>query len=354
MMFASPRRLRAAVVGLGQVGSRFDEDPGRKVAWSHVGAYLALADRFELVVAAEILPANVEAFSRRCPGTPVVGDPAALADFAPDVVSICTPAVSHGAILHTVLNCPSIKAVWCEKPMAEDLAEAEAMVAGCRERGIAMLVSFNRHWLPLWLRLREIVAGGSLGTVRSVRVSMPNRLFSIGSHAVDLALTFGGPVEAVRVLELPALAETGEPAVSALVRYQSGASGLIQVTGFKSRLIVEVEVIGDDGRVLAREDRGTITIETFRDSPFFCGYRQLADARVETLRSATDFSAFVAMAEEIHAAVTTDAPLSCDGTHALAVQRMLALMASPTVISTRIWSDRQCDAHNVPSCRSGG
>jgi len=324
-----PVTLRAAVVGLGQIGSRFDEDPGRTAVWSHVGAYLALADRFQLVATADLSPANIEAFRRRCPGVPVVGEVGALKDFAPDVISVCTPAASHGAVLTALLDSPDLKAVWCEKPVAEDLAEAEAMVRGCRDRGILMLVSFNRHWLPLWRRLGRIVADGTLGPVRSVRVAMPNRLFSIGSHAIDLALTFGGPVEQVQALTLPALTEGGEPAISALLRYHSGASGLIQVTGLKSQLIVDVEVIGDDGRALACEDRGTLTVERFRPSPFFSGYRQLADPRVEALDTAATVSPFIPMAAEIHAALTTGAALSCDGDHALDVQRVMGLMTVP-------------------------
>ena len=45
--------LRAAVVGLGRVGSRFDEEAGRDVVWSHVGAYLSAPDAFTLAAAVE-------------------------------------------------------------------------------------------------------------------------------------------------------------------------------------------------------------------------------------------------------------------------------------------------------------
>ena len=64
-------RLRAVVIGLGQVGSRFDEEPGRKLPWSHVGAYLHLADRYSLAGAVEISHHNKVAFGKRCPDVPV-------------------------------------------------------------------------------------------------------------------------------------------------------------------------------------------------------------------------------------------------------------------------------------------
>lgn len=328
MTAANRPRLRAVVVGLGQAGSRFDEDPGRIAPWSHVGAYLALADRFELVAACDVSPANVEAFQRRCPGVPVVADAAELAAFAPDMVSICTPAAAHAPVLHTVVDNPGLRMVWCEKPLAQDLGEAAGMVEACRHRGIPMMVSFNRSWLPLWRHGLALIEGGAVGTVRSVRVAMPNRLHSIGSHAVALALLLGGPVEAIASLSLPAMTETGEPAVAALLRYRSGAGGMIQVTGLRNQLMVEAEIIGDEGRLYLSEDRGTILRQRFAPSTAFAGYRQLADADdTEHLPLAADFSAFVAMAENAHSALTEGIPLACDGERGLEVQRLLAEMA---------------------------
>ncbi|MDH4186996.1 MAG: hypothetical protein OEV08_08355, partial [Nitrospira sp.] len=39
----SPRTTyRAGIIGLGQIGNLFDEDPRRKEIWTHTGAYLAM------------------------------------------------------------------------------------------------------------------------------------------------------------------------------------------------------------------------------------------------------------------------------------------------------------------------
>jgi predicted dehydrogenase len=190
------------------------------------------------------------------------------------------------------------------------------------------MVSYNRHWLPLWQRVRALIEGGTIGDVRSIRVALPNRLFTIGSHAVDLALMLGGPVDAVAALSLPALAEAGEPAVAALLRYRSGAGGLVQVTGMKAQLIVEAEILGDGGRLRVREDTSAIAIERFAPSLHYAGYRELGAPATETLASPADFSPFVAMADNAARAVTNGVPLECDGGHALDVQRVLEFMAA--------------------------
>jgi predicted dehydrogenase len=324
---APGQRLRAVVVGLGQAGSRFDEEPGRTTVWSHVGAYLHLADRFELCGGADLSPASLAAFRARCPDVPARATIDELIKLGPQVASVCTPADSHAAVVLQLLACPDLRLIWCEKPLGLELAEARRVVEACRARNVLLMASFNRHWLPLWRRVKELIEQGAVGTVRSLRVAMPNRLYSIGSHAVDLALMLGGPVEQIAALELPALVEGGEPAVTAVLRHRSGAAGMIQVTGFKPQLVVEAEVLGDDGRLWAREDQGRVVIEPFAPSPRYAGYRQLAGRREETVESLDTFSPFTAMAENAADALVRGAPLACDGSHAIEVQRVLEIMA---------------------------
>lgn len=322
-----PAPYRTVIVGLGQVGSRFDEDAGRKVPWSHAGAYLALPSAFTLVGACDISPENTSAFRQRCPSVPVTPDlPALIREARPEVVSICTPAPWHGSALDAALASPDLKAIWCEKPLSHQLADAERIVAATAERGIHLLVSFNRRWQPLWQRTRDVVTSGQLGTIRSVRVAMPNRLHSIGSHAVDLAMMLGGSVSDAATLHLPALDQDGEKAVAALLKFDSGAGGIIQVTGMKSRLIVEAEVTGDAGRIFVSENRGLLKTQMFVAGQY-AGYHELGDETVETWSTPVAFSAFTAMATELAELIAGSrrSPTS-SGANALNVQRLLHRM----------------------------
>jgi len=320
-------RLRAVVVGVGQAGSRFDDGSSLREPRSHVGAYLHLADVFQLCAAADVSAVNAEAFRARCPTVPIYGDLRELiARHRPEVASICTPAATHGEALFKLLECPDLRLIWCEKPLSIDLQEGQRMVDACEGRGVRLMVSFNRRWQPLWQRVRALIQQNAVGPVRSIRVAFPNRLFSIGSHAADLALMLGGPVEAVAGLRLPALDESGEPAVSGLLQYRSGAGGVIQVTGLRSQLIVEAEVIGDDGRLWAREDQGRIVVERFAPSPTYAGYRQPVASRQETIDGPAGLSAFLAMAENAADALNRGAALQCNGVDALEVQRILKFL----------------------------
>lgn len=321
--------LTAVVVGLGKAGSRFDEEPGRTAPWSHTGAYLALSDRFRIVAAADPDPGNAERYRARCPDVPVYPNAAAmLAEIQPDVVSICTPARQHRADLEAALACSSVKAVWCEKPLATSLADAEAMLKAAAARGLPMVVTYNRRWLPMWRRMRELIHGGTIGDLVCLRIAAPNRLYSIGSHALDLMRFLVGDPQTITSLALPQLVETGEPAAAALFGFPSGTYGILQVTGFRAQLVIEAEAIGRSGRITVREDSSRLTIERFGKHPEYEGYQRLNAAGEGRYASLAQVSVFVEAAAEL-AMLARDpkAPCTSDGASALETQRLIESVA---------------------------
>lgn len=322
------KQLRAAVIGLGKVGSRFDEEEGRTGIWSHVGAYAHLASDFELVAAVEPGAENRAAFAARMPHVPVYSNTTEMiAACQPEVVSICTPAPSHGDILDGLLAVPDLMAVWCEKPLSDSLATAKRMIAACEARNLPMVVTHNRRFMPLWRRARALIDEGTLGSIRCVRIAMPNRVLSVGSHAVDLAIMLGGPVSRVVAMDIPAMYEEGENATAALLEYADGAYGIIQVTGMKAQLVVEAEVLGDRGRISVREDRDTIAVENFRDKPGVSGYNELSSTCEISGGAPEDHSAFVAAGRELAGLARGQRVMaSCGATDALAVMEVLDQM----------------------------
>jgi predicted dehydrogenase len=86
------------------------------------------------------------------------------------VIDICTPGDSHAEIAIAALDAG--KHVLCEKPLANTVAEAEAMTSAAeraRARGIRSMVAFNYRRVPAVALAREFVAGGRLGAIRHVR-----------------------------------------------------------------------------------------------------------------------------------------------------------------------------------------
>ena len=85
------------------------------------------------------------------------------------IVDVCTPGNSHAEISIAALQAG--KHVLCEKPLANTVAEARAMVAAAEAAPGKSMVGFNYRRLPAVSFARQLVADGRLGTIRHVRAA---------------------------------------------------------------------------------------------------------------------------------------------------------------------------------------
>ncbi len=139
-----------------------------------------------------------------------------------DIVDICTPGFLHAEIAIAALEAG--KHVLCEKPLANDPAEAERMVEAARaasERGQVAALGHTYRRVPALAHARDLVAAGRLGEIRQIRASYlqdwlvdaeagmtwrlrketagSGALGDIGSHAIDqIQYVTGQQVTAVR------------------------------------------------------------------------------------------------------------------------------------------------------------
>ena len=102
-------------------------------------------------------------------GTPPTGATLIARDDI-DVVDICTPGDSHAEIAIAALAAG--KHVLCEKPLANTVDEARAMVAAAAKAqadGVRSMCGFNYRRVPAVALMRQLVASGRLGVIRHVR-----------------------------------------------------------------------------------------------------------------------------------------------------------------------------------------
>jgi predicted dehydrogenase len=89
-----------------------------------------------------------------------------------DIVDICAPGWMHAEIAIAALEAG--KHVLVEKPLANTIAEAEAMTAAAaaaRAKGVQSMIGFNYRRVPALALARDLIAEGRLGTVRHVRAA---------------------------------------------------------------------------------------------------------------------------------------------------------------------------------------
>jgi NDP-hexose-3-ketoreductase len=91
---------------------------------------------------------------------------AMLADSDVDVVYVSTPTGLHAD--HGRLVLLANKHLWCEKPICETAALAQALVTLARNRGVTIAEAFMYLYHNQFSYLRAVVAAGRLGHVHSV------------------------------------------------------------------------------------------------------------------------------------------------------------------------------------------
>lgn len=89
-----------------------------------------------------------------------------LADREVEAVYIPLPNNLHAEWASAALDAG--KHVLCEKPLAMDRKEAEAMAAKARQKGLLLMEAFMYRFHPQWRRAREIIAAGELGRIRAI------------------------------------------------------------------------------------------------------------------------------------------------------------------------------------------
>ena len=149
-------KQRVLVVGLGTMGT------------SHARAYQAI-DGFELVGLCTRNAAGRRDLDRDFPGVPRTDDLGeALAALKPDAVAIAAYTEHHAPMALKALEAGAH--VFCEKPLADTLAAAEAVVAAAETAGKALLVGYILRVHPSWTRFIEI--GRTLGKPLVMRMNL--------------------------------------------------------------------------------------------------------------------------------------------------------------------------------------
>jgi myo-inositol 2-dehydrogenase/D-chiro-inositol 1-dehydrogenase len=152
---------RQAPVGVALIGSgRMGSFHGETVSARLPGA--------RLVAVADPAPGTADRLAGALGADRAYTDPARLwDDDQVDAVVIAAPARSHADLV--VAAAGSGKAVFCEKPMAVTLPDADRAIDAARRAGVVLQVGFNRRFAPDWRAARALIDAGTLGTPRLLR-----------------------------------------------------------------------------------------------------------------------------------------------------------------------------------------
>jgi myo-inositol 2-dehydrogenase/D-chiro-inositol 1-dehydrogenase len=200
---------------------------------------------------------------------------AIMSDPSIRAVVIASLDASHAGIIEAAARAG--KDIFCEKPLATSLTEADAAVAAVASHGVKLQVGFQRRFDPAHKRAREVIAAGELGPVE-LAVATTRDPFEPGHsgasknaaifiettiHDLD-SLRYLTGLEVVQVYATASYfgegpAEKYEVDTAALIlRFETGA--LATITDSRRAAYgydVRVEVMGPKGKVEVSQERQT-------------------------------------------------------------------------------------------------
>jgi predicted dehydrogenase len=179
------------------------------------------------------------------------------------LIDVATPGDSHAEI--AIAAAQAGKAVLCEKPLANNLEDAQSMLAAVETAGVVNMVCHNYRRVPAVMLARQMIERGDLGEIRHYRGTylqdwvvdpeLPllwrfqkekagsGALGDIAAHSVDLGRFLVGEITEVAadlatfIEERPLVDDpdkmgsvTVDDAAAAVVRFANGALGTIEAS----------------------------------------------------------------------------------------------------------------------------
>lgn len=197
-----------------------------------------------------------------------------------DAVYIATPPSSHKE--YTIAAAKAGKAVYVEKPMAQDYAECCEMLAACERANVPLFVAYYRRSLPRFLKIKSLLDNGSIGEVRYVNmvftkptlaidqkgiyhwhidpaISKYGQFLNTGCHMIDTVQFLCGPITSVKGFAQNQAGLYKVPdSVMATFLFESGIHGVGAWNFSVHEQVDRTEIVGS---------LGTITYSTYSDTP---------------------------------------------------------------------------------------
>ncbi|WP_201006086.1 Gfo/Idh/MocA family protein [Paenibacillus glycanilyticus] len=199
-------------------------------------------------------------------------------------VVICSPHTLHFRQAYDALD--RGLHVLIEKPMTCSSKEAEQLIQKAEESGKVMQVSYQRHFQPEFLYIRDAIASGEIGRLTSVTASLSQEWYQLtegtwrqvpslsgggflmdsGSHIIDVLLWTTGmtPVEVKSQLQNHGAPVEIDSFTS--IRFAEGALAGLNFAGYAPGWNETFAFCGDNGGIYY--DNGKITLRRLNEEPF--------------------------------------------------------------------------------------
>ncbi len=223
------KKYRAAIIACGRISR------------AHAHGYLVNPE-IELVACADISREALDGFGEQfsVPSENRYLDYNEMLDKEkPDIVSVCSHHHLHSSMtIDAAARKPS--AIFCEKPMALSLGEADDMIEACEKAGALLIIGHQRRFSPQYVSAYNALRAGEIGELKFVEGhGHPHTSLTVdGTHTVDLMRWYAGDVPVEWVFgqidfreHRPAWGAEVENAAMGIFAFNTGVRGILTLGG---------------------------------------------------------------------------------------------------------------------------
>jgi predicted dehydrogenase len=191
-----------------------------------------------------------------------------------DIVTVATSDHRHADLVVDAANA-GVKGVFCEKPMATNLADADRMLDAVERNDAILSVDHTRRWMPLWRHTKEaVVGGGRIGPVQYIIGTLGGgraMLFRNGTHLIDTICYFADSDPTWVMAELEAGYEgyseyrgdgghdpKTEPSTHGYIHFANGVRGYYAGGPKTTPSGLRLEIVGTTGYITISDRQGHI------------------------------------------------------------------------------------------------
>ena len=247
-------QLKVGLIGTGRKKERGDRF-GYAMAYQHANAYRALPS-CEIVACADLVEENARHFAETYGGAVYTDYRAMLDKEKLDMVSICTWMHLHELMVLDAIEA-GVKAIHCEKPMADTWGGSKRMAEAARAAGVQLTFNHQRRYGAPYVLAKQMLEDGEIGDLVRQECECGN-IYDSGTHFMDMFSFFNRETPARWVIgqidyrtENLVFGAHCENQQVVLTEYQNGVFGLIMTGAGQARPVGAVNrLIGTHGEML--------------------------------------------------------------------------------------------------------